>query len=250
VPELIELRLTGVMAGMSRVVEIGAQQLSNQLLRSDKALTDLFDLFGVEMPYLGAVKDAGFAGGQELQAQDAPPSQPFWEALGFEYATVDFDGHRHSRALDLNKDGVPPEWRGQFDLAINAGTTEHVANHDNAFRVIHDLVRPGGIMIHEVPAAGMLTHGMVNYTMKFFWHLCRENNYQVLSMEMAPGGTAPLPNDIVATNRRFGRNRSSAALEKEQIRDWYIFASLRKTADTAFVTPLDLPPEVMPKRSG
>jgi SAM-dependent methyltransferase len=230
---------------MRRVVEIGAQQLSNSFLRSDEMLRELF---GGKPPQLGQARDAGFAGGLELQPDDAPPARPFWEALGFDYAAIDFDGHRDSRAVDLNRDAVPREWKGRFDLAVNAGTTEHVVNHGTAFQVMHDLVRPGGIMIHEVPAAGMLTHGMVNYTMKFFWHLCRENNYEVMCLEMAPGGAAPLPDNIVATNRRWGRNRSAPRLEAEPIRDWYIFASLRKPKDVPFVTPLDLPPEVMPKR--
>jgi cyclopropane fatty-acyl-phospholipid synthase-like methyltransferase len=58
------------------------------------------------------------------------------------------------RGLDLNHDIVPEDWRSRFDLLINAGTTEHVVNHDNAFRVMHDLVKVGGFMIHEVPVAG------------------------------------------------------------------------------------------------
>jgi hypothetical protein len=31
----------------------------------------------------------------------------FWESLGFRFAALDFDGHRDSTAIDLNKDTVP-----------------------------------------------------------------------------------------------------------------------------------------------
>jgi hypothetical protein len=71
---------------------------------------------------------------------------------------------------------------------------------DNAFRVMHDLVKVGGFMIHEVPVAGFLTHGLVVYTIKFFWHLCRENGYEVLRLEMLPFGHAPMPQNVVDSN--------------------------------------------------
>lgn len=246
--EIIDLKRSGALTHMTKVIEIGAQQLSNEFLRNEPLLKEACALFGQPVvPQLGTPIDAGRAGALELQSEHAPPSQPFWEALGFEYATIDFDGHRHSRPLDLNRDSVPQDWRNRFDLSVNAGTTEHVANQDNAFRVMHDLVRKGGIMIHELPGAGMLTHGLVTYTIKFFWHLCRENGYEVLRLEMVPGGSAPLPDNIVASNAQFGRGRGGASLQSEAIRDWGIFASLRKLSDVPYVTPLDLPPEVMPK---
>jgi hypothetical protein len=53
--------------------------------------------------------------------------------------------------------------RDAFDLVINAGTTEHVSNQENAFRVIHDLTKRGGMMNHEVPAGGMIDHGFFSY---------------------------------------------------------------------------------------
>ncbi len=222
--EIIELKRSAALNGMTKVVEIGAQQLASDFLL-----------------------DAGHAEGLELQSDLAPSSRPFWESLGFEHSTIDFDGHRHSYPLDLNRDTVPAAWRNRFDLCVNAGTTKHVANQDRAFHVIHDLVRKGGIMVHELPAAGMLTHGLVTYTMKFFWHLCRENGYEVLRLEMLPGGVAPLPDDIVLSNAQLGRSRDGTPFQEEPIRNWGIFASLRKLTDRAYVTPLDLPPEVMPK---
>jgi hypothetical protein len=76
-----------------------------------------------------------------------------------------------SRELDLNFDGngIPTEHKGKYSLVTNFGTTEHVTNQLNAFKVIHDLTMPNGVMIHEVPAQGMFNHGLVNYNPKFFW---------------------------------------------------------------------------------
>jgi hypothetical protein len=246
--EIIDLKRSGALADMNKVVEIGAQQINNDVLRSDALVQEVCGLFGVDAaPRLGTPTDAGYAGSLELQSELAPPSQPFWEALRFEYATIDFGGHRNSRALDLNRDRVPRDWHRRFDLLVNAGTTEHVANQDNAFRVMHNLVRKGGVMIHELPGAGMPTHGLMTYTLKFFWHLCRENDYEVLRLEMIPGGRAPLPGDIVVSNAQFGRGGSVTQFQSEPIRDWAIFASLRKRNDAAYATPLDLPPDAMQK---
>lgn len=246
--ETVALKRAGMLPSSAKVIEIGAQQLSNDFLRADAELAELTHAFRLSAPpRLGTPIGVGHtAAGLELQSDQAPSSRVFWEAIGFRYAALDFDGHRDSYAVDLNRDEVPAELRHAFDVVINTGTTEHVANQDHAFRVIHDLVRRGGIMIHELPATGMLTHGLFTYTLKFFWHLCRENDYQVLRLEMLPGGAAPLPDDIAISNRQYGRAREAHPLEAEPIRDWYIAASLRKIRDVEFVTPLDLPVEIMP----
>jgi hypothetical protein len=62
--------------------------------------------------------------------------------------------HRGVTALDLNRDQVPYKLKAAFDLVVNAGTTEHVVTQDNAFRVIHDLTKAGGVMLHELPGGG------------------------------------------------------------------------------------------------
>jgi hypothetical protein len=238
--ELVALKSSHALDGARSVVEIGAQQLSNAFLRSSSALTEIFRLFDVPAPDLGAPIAAGFRGALELQSHDAPASGPFWRALAFEYAAIDYSGEGDVRGVDLNHDSVPQDWRGRFDLLINAGTTEHVVNHDNAFRVMHDLVKVGGFMIHEVPVAGFPTHGLFVYTTKFFWHLCRENGYEVMRLEMVPVGQSAMPQDVIDSNRRWGRLPPSG-FETELIRDWLILASLRKLTDRQFVTPLDLP---------
>jgi hypothetical protein len=238
--ELIALKKSGAIVGAGAVVEIGAQQLSNAFLRSSAQLEEVARLFGRSPADLGQPTAAGFEGGLELQSGEAPSSAPFWQALGWEYAAVDYGGHRHSRAIDLNRDCAPLDWLGKYDLLINAGTTEHVANHDNAFRVMHDLVRVGGCMIHEVPVAGFLTHGLVVYSIKFFWHLCRENGYEVLRLEMLPQGSAPMPRNVIDSNRRWGRLPAFDA-EALAIQNWLMMASLRKLTEQPFVTPIDVP---------
>lgn len=47
--------------------------------------------------------------------------------------------------LDLSYDRGPLRWRKSTILVANFATTEHVANQLNAFRVIRDLTKPGGM---------------------------------------------------------------------------------------------------------
>ena len=239
VADLTELKKRAALDGISSVIEIGAQQLSNALLRSKEATDDLFRLYNRLSQALGSPNFQGAINGLEHQPDDAPASRLFWESLGFTYSALDFDGHRDSIAIDLNRDFVPRRLRGSFDLAVNTGTTEHVANQDNAFRVIHDLVRPGGIMMHDLPAQGMMTHGLINYNPKFFWHLCRENRYEVLFLKVCSHPLNPVPANVLDSNIQFSGHQH---ISIESIPDFTIRAALRKTSNHPFVTPLDIPP--------
>jgi SAM-dependent methyltransferase len=238
--ELIELKRTGALDGARRVVDIGAHQLHNSFLQAKNDLDELYALYGVPQPFLGNPKWAGALNGFELLHDEAPPSEPFWTSLGFSYAAIEYGGHRGAISLDLNRDAVPFRMRRRFDLVVNAGTTEHVANQENAFRVIHDLAAPGALMIHSVPGGGEMTHGLFCYTLKFFWRLCRENEYEIVKLRMAPFAAGPAHPDVVQSNARWGGANDYPALPAE-ISDLGILAILRKPANRRFVTPLDLP---------
>jgi hypothetical protein len=242
--DIIDLKRRGKIENVTRVIEVGAQQLSNAFLRDEQSLGELYRMFNKNRPDLGTPISEGYVNGLEHQSELNPSSRQFWETLGFRYASIEFDGHRDSIAIDLNRDSVPPKMRGAFQILVNAGTTEHVANQDNAFKVMHDLVGKDGIMMHELPAGGMMNHGLINYNMKFFWHLCRENNYEVVSLKMASCGANPVPTNIIDSNRQFcGDGRY---ITTDKVDDFMISAILRKVHDVPYVTLLDVPPEIMP----
>jgi hypothetical protein len=206
--DLLTLKRSGALSQARRVIEIGSQQLGDSFLASTDLLDQTYQLFGRPRVELGSPSGGDFA-------STAPPSKPFWTSIGFDYATIDYDGHRDSIPLDLNTDRVPEKLRQQFDLVINTGTTEHIANQAQAFHIIHDLTRIGGVMFHEVPA-GSWNHGLINYTPKFFLLLHKQNDYEQVYM----------------------RERTDD--------DMFIRVALRKRLNREFATPLDVPPEVMP----
>jgi SAM-dependent methyltransferase len=235
--DLIDLKRIGALDGVRRVVEMGAQQLADTFLEGDASLNEIYRLFGTPRG------DLGQPSGQENFTKKAPPARMFWTSLGLSYAAIDFDGHRDSHPLDLNKDQAPPQLRGAFDLVVNSGTTEHVANQDNCFRVMHDLVGKGGIMFHFLPVY-LFGHGLVNYSPKFFLQLFRQNDYEVLFIKTRAGPSS-IPRYIHAMNRKWGRGTK---LELDANFDVWISAAFRKRHDEDFQTPLDLPRAMMVKQ--
>ena len=176
--DLIELKRSGALNGAKNIIEIGAQQIADNLMIAPE-LPEAYELFNCRMPpVLEPVGGSNFT-------DSAPNSLPFWTALGLERTAIDIEGE--ALKLDLNRDQVPNSIRGAFDFVVNTGTTEHVANQANAFEIIHDLTRVGGVMYHEVPAGGMINHGLIAYQPRFFDTLSRFNDYETLFLSSPHG---------------------------------------------------------------
>jgi hypothetical protein len=240
---LIRLKEEGHLPDRASIIEIGAQQLANSFLEGRKAIDRFAHLFGVTRPCpLPGPNSTHIVHGQlEHLDPDAPRAHIFWTWLGFEYASVDIDGSPDSIALDLNYDPAPERAKGKYQLVTNFGTTEHIANQLNAFKVIHDLTAPGGLMMHSLPAQGMANHGLVNYNPKFFWMLARSNGYHWLHMEYLGGSTSyDVPRNIIDHAKSF-RPDIEARLDGHRISDGGLTVVLQKVYDMEFVPPLDVP---------
>jgi SAM-dependent methyltransferase len=229
--DLIELKRIGALLGARSVAEIGAQQLSDTLILSpnlDEA-AQLFDAAPLSFQPVG----------MENFTNNAPLARPFWQALGFQHASIDIAGS--TIRLDLNNDRVPRRLRGAFDLVINAGTTEHLANQANAFRVIHDLTRPGGLMYHELPGGGCTDHGFVAYQPKFFSRLMQQNDYQKVMFKVVASPPVPVPTYIHEYNRPYGDTMP------ESVSEIALRIALRKRGNFQFSCPIDDAPQFIPE---
>ncbi len=228
-----------------RVIEIGGQQLSDPFLESGEAWAALQKSFGVENPIkLPALMRSGrLPGGGYTLDPKAPYAKAVYEALGFTYACIDIDNTPDSIPLDLNYDQVPEVEKHKYDLVTNYGTTEHVANQLNAFAVIHDLTRVGGVMMHEVPTQGMYIHGLVSYSPKFFWMLARSNGYKTLLMNFhVSGETHELPASFKDWLEQFADLQHGRTPHRPNYstHDATLRVILEKTYDIPFVAPLDV----------
>jgi hypothetical protein len=239
---LIALRQQQHIPLNPHVVELGAQQLSNSFLRSDDLVRQAEAAFGAARPYALPAPAPSTMSAEHVELLDdtAPFARDFWMALGFDYAAIDVDGSPGSIPLDLNYDQVPGDLRGKYGLVTNLGTTEHVCNQMNAFKVVHDLAAPGAVMIHHLPAGGMLNHGLVNYNPKFFWYLARSNDYKWLYMSFYGGGNSyPIAANILDFTKAYAP-QATEALRQREISDYAILVAFKKTLDIPFVAPIDI----------
>jgi hypothetical protein len=169
-----QLAQAGALSGVRRIVEFGSQDMhcwnyATLLNRVVAAMgKDPFD-----PDTLQAVAHGG-------------PAKVFYERLGWDYHCIDTDGRHGAITLDLNFDPAPEEHKGRYDLVTNFGTTEHLINQLNAFRVLHDLTAPGGLMLHISPFVGCVEHGFFTYQPNFYYALARYNSYEVLGLWFNP----------------------------------------------------------------
>jgi hypothetical protein len=240
---LMHLRDIGALPERGSIIEIGAQQLADDFLTDTAGLEKARTSFRLDRPFqIAATPAPQTASGHLVPLRaDAPPAAEFWHWLGYQYASIDIDSSPGSIPLDLNYDRVPRRHAGKYSIVTNYGTTEHIANQLNAFRVIHDLTAPGGIMIHVVPAQGMFNHGLINYNLKFFWMLSRSNGYGWLDMDFRTGHIpSSVSPDLVNEIARYHPDIIERCASY-QAPDGAIFVAMRKDFDIPFVAPLDVP---------
>ncbi len=173
-----QLKLLGAFEGVDSVVELGSQGV---WCPDRRLLTGLFEAFGRPIPPSQELDIYINSTGTGLAA-----SRHLHEKLGFKYDCVDIDGKFGSLTLDINFDSVPPQSRGKYGLTTNHGTTEHLLDQRNAFKMIHDFTAPRGLMLHALPFTVHLEHGFFNYQPNLFEALARYNSYETLGTWVGP----------------------------------------------------------------
>ena len=103
-----------------------------------------------------------------------------FEKVGMRYVSFDIAAGYRTTILDLNHAVLPIAFQGEFDLVLNFGTTEHILNQLNGFKVIHDAAKVDGYIYHSLPAVGYVDHGYVTYTGRCFFDLAGCNDYELV----------------------------------------------------------------------
>jgi hypothetical protein len=242
-PLLMKLKRQGHIANGSAVIEIGAQQLNDSFIEATGDIAAAGRLFGATTPPPSFTRTGARSPADKLAG--APLAREFWTWLGLEYASIDIDGSPGSIPLDLNYDEIPPQLAGRYALVTNFGTTEHIANQLQSFKIIRDLAAAGALMLHVLPAGGTPNHGLVSYNPKFFWMLGRSNGYKTAFMTMGQSDRdAGLPDDLVEFLTLYEpQAKSEFAAYTMPVTS--IVVALQKVFDTPFVAPLDVPDGVM-----
>jgi hypothetical protein len=121
-----------------------------------------------------------YADGELARMANRAFAADLFQRAGFKYQAIDITPYPHTLKIDLNASRLPFWHRGRYALVTNCGTTEHVLNQLNAFRLIHDACAVGGLMYHGVPMAGDFSHGLISYNPKFFTRLQEVNGYEIV----------------------------------------------------------------------
>jgi hypothetical protein len=236
---ILKLRRSGILPGKFSIAEIGAQQLGDSVLRDRKLLQAYAESFGVPLRDFGFALPRSHPSVIERQRENAPFTKEFWEWLGCTYKAADIDTSPHIIRLDLNFDDVPMEHRGKYQLVTNFGTTEHVANQNQAMKIIHDLTAVGGVMVHNLATQGYSNHSMLNYNPKFFWLLSRSCLYRWLDMRIIwDVVSSPLSPDIAAWVAKFDAENAER-IKEQRVVDAGLIVVLQKIEDIPFVPPID-----------
>src|SRR5262249_8591813 len=71
------------------------------------------------------------------------PTSEMWTRAKFSYQCVDIDERPGTVRVDLQSLEFPKALKGSFDLVVNAGTTEHLANPTGGLAFAHFACRKG-----------------------------------------------------------------------------------------------------------
>ena len=136
-------------------------------------------------------------GNQRFIGGEFATGKQHFEHYGMLHTSVANNGEDGALPLDLRKPELFYDFRCKYDVLTNLGVTEHVepiVNQYECFSIIHDVVRPGGIMIHMVPdveeldnSGAWLDHCKIYYQKEFFTELTEACNYTILENKVIFG---------------------------------------------------------------
>src|SRR5262249_15137439 len=169
-----QLKTVGLFDGIKSVAELGSQ---NVWCPQRSMMRDLFRAFGRPAPSDAII---------ESFANWTGAARDLYEHLGMTYACIDVDARFGSLTLDMNFDEVPPGHRNRYELVTNHGTSEHILNQYNVFKMMHDLTTPRGLILHAVPFTVHLEHGFFNYDVHSYSAIARANAYETLGVWVGP----------------------------------------------------------------
>ncbi|MFA5026824.1 MAG: hypothetical protein WC713_03045, partial [Candidatus Methylomirabilota bacterium] len=228
----------GVFAARNvRVLDIGTQNL---LSATDGEIADFVTAHGSRIPASELARTARRLADRTRTGHPEGTTYlgELLDLTAIRYESVDICPGYRTRIFDLNFDATPTEFQEAFDVVLNFGTTEHVFNQYNSFKVIHEATRPGGYIFHQLPSTGYCDHCYFLYNPLLFLDLAEANCYELLDLWFTgPQGYVKLPETVGWAKQDRGRARpdsDEAAWRRADIPNAVINVLLRKTAAGPF----------------
>ena len=136
--------------------------------------------------------------GDQIIRPKLNPAKEYWQTRGFIHTSVDVNGKHGSIVKDLSVFDQFVDWKEQYDVVYNMGTSEHVEPFDaqyTCFKIADHCCKTNGIMIHGVPEVNkrdkekiFAKHCHYYYSEKFFETLIKESNYKFINKRYTTGG--------------------------------------------------------------
>ncbi|EPR37105.1 hypothetical protein dsx2_1048 [Desulfovibrio sp. X2] len=127
----------------------------------------------------GEIRQLFLAQGREVGDRASFDAPAMYKALGYDsYSCIDIDGSPHSLHFDLNFP-LPSEFREQYDLVTDFGTTEHCFHISNGFVLAHGCTKPGGHILFALPCGGYFDHGFYAIRPQLLFDIALANKYSI-----------------------------------------------------------------------
>ncbi len=166
----LELWQRGFFKDIDSVIDIGSEELHLKLADFE----ELIRVAGVPN-----YKREKFSVLANWPGQPRCPARSFYELLGIKkYSCIDLNGEKDVIRLDLNFPLKDHSLYGQFDMVTDHGCNEHVFNIAEAYRTMHRLCKPKGIMV--IIQNVCRTNGYYSFDLSFFEGIAAANNYRIL----------------------------------------------------------------------
>ena len=163
------------------------------------------------------------------------------DLTAFEYTSYDVCPALKTEIFDLNEEHLPSHYREHFDIILNFGTTEHIINQLNSFRVMHDALKVGGIFFHQLPSVGWIDHGYFCYHECFFTDLANSNGYEIVELWYTLAGQSSLSaEDIRDPEKPEVPCSGNCSSELLKVPSFNLNVILRKKVSRTFAVGLEL----------
>lgn len=185
----VSLHQRGHLKNGASIIELGAQEL--YCTGNEKYVRDVIRYFSDNNP---SIKKADEYSDSEIsEIANKGMFGKMVKACGLKYQALDIFEADDTILFDLNVQSPGEQMLEKFDMVTNFGTTEHVINQYLSMKTIHELVKPGGLIFHELPMSGYHYHGYFSYNPLLFHHLADANEYTIIMQNYSKGGATSTP---------------------------------------------------------
>lgn len=168
---MLEINQRGLLKDVLSVVDIGSQELHLTLEEFEEL---------VEVAGLQNYQGERFANLKYWPAQSPRcPARNLYELLGAsQYNCLDLNGELGSISHDMNLPFDNKLYYGKYDLVSDHGCNEHIFNVAEAYRTMHRLCKPNGILVNIQSV--WRGNGYYCFDESFFEGIAAANKYRIL----------------------------------------------------------------------